>query len=70
MGMLGQKIREFIFSQSGATAIEYGLIAGMMAVAAIVSFATLSNGLQNLFGATSQGAGSVIENAASSADLN
>ena len=67
--MLGEKIKQFYASESGATAIEYGLIAGMMAVASIVAFGTLSNGLQNLFGATNDGAGNVIDSAASSADL-
>lgn len=54
---------------SGATAIEYGLIAGLMAVAAIMAFAQLGNGLENLFGATASGAGGAIQDAASSTDL-
>jgi pilus assembly protein Flp/PilA len=35
--------------ESGATAIEYGLIAGLVAVAIIGSFTVLGNGLIELF---------------------
>ena len=65
-----QYLQKFYAEETGATAIEYGLIAGMMGVAAIISFGAMSNGLQNLFGATNDEAGAVIQNAASSADLN
>ncbi len=68
--MLAMKIKQFCVDEYGTTAIEYGLIAGLMAVASIFAFGTLSNGLQNLFGATNDGAGNVISAAASSADLN
>ena len=59
-------IKRFLCEDSGATAIEYGLLAAMMAVAAIVAFSALGGGLQNLFGNTSGsgGAGGVLENAA------
>lgn len=39
----------FISDESGATAIEYGLIAALIAVAAIVGMQTLGNSLNNQF---------------------
>lgn len=65
-----QKVQKFLTCQNGATAIEYGLIAGMMAVVAIVAFGQLGNGLVNLFGSTNDGAGQVVHDAANSAGLN
>lgn len=47
--MLVGKLKEFIRDQSGATAIEYGLLAAMIAVAAIASFAILGNSLIRLW---------------------
>ena len=35
--------------ESGAAAIEYGLIAALIAVAAIVAMGAVGNGLQNTF---------------------
>lgn len=69
MARVGLKIVEFIGDQNGATAIEYGLIAALMAVASIVSFTALGDGLMNLFGTSSDGAGGAIADAASSASL-
>ena len=39
----------FAQDESGATAIEYGLIAALIAVGIIVAATTLGNGLSNLF---------------------
>ena len=44
-----QKIRNFIRNSKGATAIEYGLIAALIAVAAITAMQGLGNGLKNTF---------------------
>ena len=57
--------RHFARDESGATAVEYGLIAALMAVACIIAFTTLGNGLTNLFGSSSSGAGGAMESAAS-----
>jgi pilus assembly protein Flp/PilA len=46
-------IRRLIHDESGATAIEYGLIAGLVAVAIIAALMTLSDSLNNLFGTIS-----------------
>ncbi len=64
-----QKFQKFLTCQNGATAIEYGLIAGMMAVAAIMAFGQMGNGLVNLFGSTTDGAGQVVHDAANSVGL-
>lgn len=39
----------FIKNESGATAIEYGLIAALVAVAAIAGFTALGEGLRDQF---------------------
>lgn len=39
----------FTQDESGATAIEYGLIAGLIAVAIIAGAGTLGNSLDNMF---------------------
>ncbi|MEX1181361.1 MAG: Flp family type IVb pilin [Cucumibacter sp.] len=59
-------LSDFAHSESGATAIEYGLLASLIAVAAIVSFGALGAGLINLFGTTDSGAGGAIRGAADS----
>ena len=45
-----QKIRNFIKNSKGATAIEYGLIAALIAVAAIAAMQGLGNQLNKTFG--------------------
>ncbi|MCF6326983.1 MAG: Flp family type IVb pilin [Devosiaceae bacterium] len=65
MTNLGKTFLMFLEDESGATAIEYGLIAALMAVASIVSFTALGNGLQNIFGSTSSGVGGAIADAVS-----
>jgi len=49
--------------QSGATAIEYGLIAALIAVAVIVAMIVTGNGLANLFGAVEQRTTTVFDDA-------
>ena len=44
-----QKIRTFLKNSKGATAIEYGLIAALIAVAAIAAMQGLGNNLKNTF---------------------
>ena len=44
------KIRNFIKNSKGATAIEYGLIAALIAVAAIAAMQGLGNSLNKTFG--------------------
>ncbi|MEZ2131754.1 MULTISPECIES: Flp family type IVb pilin [unclassified Sinorhizobium] len=42
-------ILSFLRDKGGATAIEYGLIAALIAVALIAGFGGLSNNLANMF---------------------
>ena len=44
-----QKIRTFLKNSKGATAIEYGLIAALIAVAAIAAMQGLGNKLKTTF---------------------
>ena len=42
-------IKKFIQDQSGATAIEYGLIAALVSIAAIVAMGAMGNELGDMF---------------------
>ena len=42
-------VARFMKDESGATAIEYGLIAALIAVGIIAAATTLGNGLSSLF---------------------
>ena len=45
-----QKIRNLIKDNKAATAIEYGLIAALIAVAAVTAMSNLGNKLKTTFG--------------------
>lgn len=53
--MLVDKIYAFAADESGATAIEYGLLAMLVAIAVIGSFSMLGNSLTNLFDTQTSG---------------
>lgn len=42
-------INKFVADESGVTAIEYGLIAALVAVAAVVAFTLLGTSLTSVF---------------------
>jgi pilus assembly protein Flp/PilA len=42
-------LRAFLADKSGATAIEYGLIAGLMCIALIAGFGAFTNNLTAMF---------------------
>jgi pilus assembly protein Flp/PilA len=44
-----QRIQKFVANEAGATAIEYALIASLVAVAIITAVTTLGSQLQNTF---------------------
>ncbi|WP_019516965.1 Flp family type IVb pilin [Sphingomonas sp. Mn802worker] len=44
-----QQIRAFLKNNKGATAIEYGLIAALIAVAAITAMSNLGGSIKNTF---------------------
>lgn len=48
-----QSIRRFVRDEEGVTAIEYGLIAALIAVAIILSVTAVGTSLQNVFKAVS-----------------
>ena len=43
------KFQSFLDDESGATAIEYGLIAALVSVAAIAALTLMGNSLKNIF---------------------
>ena len=47
------KIRSFVADESGATAIEYGLIAALVSVAAIGALTAMGGSLNTMFTAVS-----------------
>ncbi len=54
-----QALRAFLKNNKGATAIEYGLIAALIAVAAIATMTTLGSNLNKTFGNVSSNMGKV-----------
>ena len=54
----------FAADESGATAIEYGLIAALLAVAAIVAMTTFGTSLSGMFNFVSDRAGNAFANVA------
>lgn len=52
--MITSTFRSLIADESGATAIEYGLIAALVSVAAIAALSTLGGSLSDMFGHVSQ----------------
>jgi pilus assembly protein Flp/PilA len=46
---MGTLLRVFVANDSGATAIEYGLIASLVALAIIAALSNLGQRLQNTF---------------------
>ena len=57
------KFQSFLGDESGATAIEYGLIAALVSVAAIAALTLMGNALKNIFNVVKD----ALENAATSA---
>ena len=56
-----QTLRTFAENEAGATAIEYGLIAALVSVAAIISLQAMGTSLDNMFSSVS----STLDNAVS-----
>ena len=53
----------FVRSEDGATAIEYGLIAAMIAVACIAAFIAFGGSVNGLFTTVNNKAGNAMNNA-------
>lgn len=56
-------VERFAFDDRGATAIEYGLIAAMIAMAAIAAFTAFGTSFSNLFGVVGDKTSAAIEDA-------
>jgi pilus assembly protein Flp/PilA len=59
------QLRRFIDNQAGATAIEYGLIAALIAVGVIAAMTQFGGSLSGLFNTVSTKAGDAMTNAGS-----
>ena len=59
--MLRRVAIRFLKDENGATAIEYGLIAAMVAVGAIVAMTTLGNSVTGLFTDVQNKAGGAMD---------
>ena len=56
-------LRSFLKDESGATAIEYGLIAALVSVAAIAALTNLGNALVQIFGVVDASLGDAANSA-------
>ena len=54
-------LKNFLLEEDGATAIEYGLLAGLIAVAIIAAVKAVGTDLNTLFGKVSTALGTVPE---------
>jgi pilus assembly protein Flp/PilA len=52
-----QKLRAFLKDESGATAVEYGLLATILGIGLIVIFTLFGDNLRALFGTSETGVG-------------
>ena len=59
--MLTNNFRMLIADESGATAIEYGLIAALVSVAAISALGALGTSLSSIFTTVCESLGSAVE---------
>jgi pilus assembly protein Flp/PilA len=64
MSMFGN-IKALLNDESGATAIEYGLIAALVSVAAIAALTAMGSSLRAMFNTVSDELKSAVENAGS-----
>jgi pilus assembly protein Flp/PilA len=60
---MNNTIKNFLSDESGATAIEYGLIAALVSVAAITALTSLGGSLKSIFGVVSNELGNAAANA-------
>ncbi|HEY4135030.1 MAG TPA: Flp family type IVb pilin [Alphaproteobacteria bacterium] len=59
--MLTANLRSLIADESGATAIEYGLIAALVSVAAIGALGTMGTSLKTMFTRVSDALGCAVD---------
>lgn len=58
--MLTSNLRSLIADESGATAIEYGLIAALVSVAAIIALTNMGTSLKGIFTTVCQKLGDAV----------
>lgn len=63
MVVLQGHLSRFVANEDGATAIEYGLIAGLVAVGILVAMTSLGGGVNAMFNFISTRAGEQLDNA-------
>jgi|EndMetStandDraft_5_1072996.scaffolds.fasta_scaffold163630_2 pilus assembly protein Flp/PilA len=56
-------LRAFIADESGTTAMEYGLLAAVLALGLILTFTAFGDSLKNLFGMSESGVGNRLTEA-------
>ncbi|MEX2618083.1 MAG: Flp family type IVb pilin [Alphaproteobacteria bacterium] len=61
--MFRNKFEELLTDESGATAIEYGLIAALVSVAAIGALSAMGTSLEGIFTTVSDQLGSAVDSA-------
>jgi pilus assembly protein Flp/PilA len=61
--MINNPLQYFLKNESGATAIEYGLIAALVSVASIVALQVLGGSLNSIFGVISSKLGDIASQA-------
>jgi pilus assembly protein Flp/PilA len=66
--MLIANLRSLIADESGATAIEYGLIAALVSVAAIGALGTMGESLKTMFDRVSDKLGCAVDPTADGCD--
>ena len=54
------KFIAFLHDERGATAVEYGLMAALIAVGCIAAFTAFGDNLRNLFGTSESGVGNEL----------
>lgn len=59
---MGKNIGRFIKDESGTTAIEYGLIAGLLSIAIVGTLVTMGNDLNTLYITISTGVSTAVAN--------
>ena len=60
-------VARFAADYSGSPAMEYSLIGALVGIACVMAFVSFGDSLQNLLGSGSDGAGPVLEEAATAA---
>jgi pilus assembly protein Flp/PilA len=57
-----EQIRRFVADEGGATAIEYGLIAALVAVGMLIALTTLGGGVSSMFDYVSSRSAEQLDN--------